>query len=561
MKIKIEFLLVLAVFCGVTCWGQNPVGAPKIETQEIVIKKQIIVNDLENQLKDVPFAAVRAFVSYKLAAWLWKNGKDDTGRAERLAVNTVNELYEKKTETPNVHFVSIRNKTFALLEINAKESAKKLAAKYDISAAELESSFSLLDKKDGEKLATDKILSSLYKNTELDAETTILIDELERRKSPELIRILTAIITLEETSKTKFSSKSLFLIAQNFRSAAVSNDLRIRFYRVVLNKAKNAVQFPDEDVDSTFMLLNLVMNGISSNAPDFSAEASALQAALSSRVSRARNESWEREKRISESPDKLSALISEAEKIEDKLEKNYFYGRAAQLALELERFNVAIDLVEKTIEGEMPKGIPDTFREQWHDQFLREVVSQALKKDAVDSAKYATKKMIDKLSMAEALRRTAVYYSEKQDGISAIDAFDEALKLTINTENRRDKIYTLFNLLKIVQKIDANRISETATATAKAIDAIPGLEVEDRPGTENYEKYVDSIMVTNWNLLSVISELVKENRNEAINFVNRINKKEIKIIGNFVLSVDSLNFEKNSNKVGNKIPRGRAAGY
>jgi tetratricopeptide (TPR) repeat protein len=375
-----------------------------------------------------------------------------------------------------------------------------------------------------------------------------LIDELERRKSPELIRILTAIITLEETGKTKFSSNSFFLIAQNFRNAAVSNDLRIRFYRVALNKAKSAIQFSAEDSDSTFDLLNSIANDILSNAPHLAGESSALQTILSSRISRLRNESLEREKRIDESPNELNALISEAEQTENKFEKNYFYGRAAQLALKLEKFIVAVDLAEKTLEGEMPKGIPDTFREGWHDQFLKEVISKALKKDAVDSVKYATKKMVDKLSMSEALRQTAVYYSEKQDKTAAIDAFDEALKITINTELKGLKIHTLFNLIKAAQKVDNTLISEAATATAKAINTYPSLAVEDKPGTENYAKYVDFVMGTNWNLLPVIGELAKENKNEAVYFIDLINKKEVKIIGDFAVSVELLNFEKTLNK-------------
>jgi hypothetical protein len=161
MKIKVQFLLLLSAFCCITSWGQRPARAPKVEAQEITIKKQIIVDSLENQIKNVPFAVVRAFVRSKIAEWLWKNGKDETGRAEPLAVKAVEELYEKKSEIPYIHFASIRDKTFALLEANAKESAKKLIAKYDISEDDLRSSFSLLDKKGADKLATDKILNSL----------------------------------------------------------------------------------------------------------------------------------------------------------------------------------------------------------------------------------------------------------------------------------------------------------------------------------------------------------------------------------------------------------------
>jgi hypothetical protein len=69
------------------------------------------------------------------------------------------------------------------------------------------------------------------------------------------------------------------------------------------------------------------------------------------------------------------------------------------------------------------------------------------------------------------------------------------------------------------------------------------LTVDDKPGSKNYENYVNFVMATNYNLLPVITMLAKEDINEAMNFVNRINKKEIKIVADFGLSVESLKAE------------------
>jgi hypothetical protein len=554
MKTQAKLLVMLIVFCCLTSWGQKPANKVKSNLQETTIKKQIIVDDLENQVRDISFAAVRVFVRYKLAAWLWKDGKDETGRADQLAVKAIDELYEKKTEIPSLYANTLKPDVFALLEVNAKDTAKKLREKYDFSSEdELVNAQSLLNKKDGEKLATEKILKSLSNQTELSSTTTFLIDQLQSRKSPELLRILTAILNLEETSKSNLSTDSLFLIVYCFRDSIVPNDLRLRFFKIVISKARNAVQFPDSNVQSAYRLLNSVMPDIPANAPNLLTEANALQSVLRARISQTESEAQEIFKRIEDSADKLSALISEAEKTEDEALKYRLLVMAAELALNEKKFRHAVDLAGETIDVKEPKAIANTFRRGWHDQFLGDVVQKTLKENDVDSVKYITKKIIDKLSRAEALRKTAIYYFEKQDLVSAIDAFDESLKLTTNADDDIKRMYVLFNLVSTAQKIDKNRISEVTVRTAKAIDAIPTLDIEDKPGTEKYNKYVADIMRTNWNLLPVINNLARENPNEAIDFVNRINKKEVKIIANLALSVASFNVEYKTDKVETKL--------
>ena len=538
---RITLLLILIVFCRVTCLGQHADPLTKTAAQEVTIKRQILIDDLENQLKDVPLAAVRVFVRARMAAWFWKAGKDETGNAERLSVKAIDELYEKRSEIPSLYFNVLRTDLFALLELIEKRTAAQLKAKYDSgSEDDLESAFSNLDKKDGERRAADNVLNSFTNQSDFSPNATLLIDQLQSGQSSELTRILSAIIYLEETNRNDFSPEALFLIVDNFRSSAVTNDLRRRFFRVILNKAGSVGRSPE----SVFNLLSSVMPDITVNAPNLLPEANALQAALTSRISNATREARERNQRIAESTDKLGALISEAEKANDKVVKYRLQVDAAQVALRDGRFRLAVELANKTIDSEPFVGIPDDFRKSWHDQFLGDVLQSALKKSDLDSATYATKKVIDKLSMAELLRKTAVYYSEKRDIVSATDALDEAINLTTKAEVSTMRIYGLIRLVSTAQKIDKSRLSEVVAQAARSFEKIPSLNPEDKPGTEKYEKYVTSIMVTNWNLLPVIGELARNNRNEAIDFGDRINKKEIKIIVNYALAVESLNAEK-----------------
>jgi hypothetical protein len=165
MKIKLS--LILIVFCSLTSQAQKTVDKIKpaddkilIAAQQRILKKQIVVDDLDSQAKNVPLAASRIFARTKLAEWLWKNGKDETGRAESLAVRAVEELYEKKVEIPN--WIFLTRDLFALLEINARDAAKKLRAKYKIEDQEdLSNATSLLDKEGGDKIVASKIKKAL----------------------------------------------------------------------------------------------------------------------------------------------------------------------------------------------------------------------------------------------------------------------------------------------------------------------------------------------------------------------------------------------------------------
>lgn len=539
MRIKILLLLSIS-YCVV--WGQTSPRETNSSQQQIALKKQIIIDDLENQIKDTPLAAVRVFARYKIAAWLWQSGKDETGRAEQLAIKALDELYEKKAEIPSLYFNSLSSSIFALLEVNAKEIAKKLRAKYNLSSEdELYNANSLLDTKDGEKIAADKIQKSLAHQTELSSLTILLMEDLQSRKSPELLRILTEIVTLEESGQSNFSAETLCFVVDFFRNTTVPNNLRIRFYNIVCNKAKAAIPTADSDATSIYDLLSAIMPDIAKNAPNLLPEANTLQAVFMSRVPPATIESSEAYRRIDESEDHLSALITEAEASPDKSFRANLLTQAAQLALQKGKFRLAVELSDKikaNIDEEKDKRFP-----LWYDQFLSEISNKALKADDVDSSKYAAERIIKKINLANILRNTALYYYAKRDSISASDALDKAFKLAVSADNDLPKVYLLIRLISTSQKIDPNRVPEIIENTAKAINGIPHLGVDDKSETDSYKKYVGSIMSINERLMPVFDQLVKRNKNEAIDFAARINTKEIKLMLNYTFLIDSLHPE------------------
>jgi len=542
MNLKLS--LILIVFCALASQAQKVDDKAKIAAQQIILKKQIVVDDLDSQAKNVPLAAARIFARLKIAEWLWKDGKDDTGRAESIAVKAIEELYEKKNEIPNSIFLSAP--LLAMLELNAKDAAKKLKAKYKIEAKEdLSNAGSLLDKEGGDKILAAKIKQHLTNGNDL-YQTSYLIGELRDRKSQEVLAILAHIIALEEAGGNSFPAGALFNLTDYFREQTVPINLKTRFYRIVLGKARDATQSPDGSIiTSADSLLYAVLPDINRNALELSGEATALKSILSAKTSQLTRESRERDERIKGSEDKLAALISEAEKADSKNVKRDLYDDAGLLATKQEKFQLAADLYGKALENiaNSEKVKPEILYGH-HDHQLNEIVKAALDKNDVESAEYAMKKIIGEFKKADALRQTAIYFFEHKDSATALNNYYESLKLVAKQENTEMKFYMLFRLIPAAQTIDRDRVSETTAITAKAIDNFPTLNPEDKPGTDKFNEYTSTIMAINYNVNQVMRDLIKKNKSEANDFATRIIRKEVKIIADVVLAINQIETEK-----------------
>jgi hypothetical protein len=288
-------------------------------------------------------------------------------------------------------------------------------------------------------------------------------------------------------------------------------------------------------------LLSAVLPDIAQNAPALLPEASTLRYLFMSRVSPAIVESLETYRRIDESQDQLGALISEANASNDKSLKANLLTQAAQLALKKGQFRLSVDLINKVkaeIDEEKDKRFP-----LWYDQFLTNVSERAIKGGDLDSAKYAAERVISKLTLANIICNTAVYHYEKRDLLSARDALDKALRITANADNDLTKIYLLLRLTSAAQKIDSSRVPEVTEKAAKAINEISALAGDGKNETDGYRNYVNSVLTINERLIPVFDQLVRKNKDQAVDFANRLNVKEIKLMLNYTFLINSLRLE------------------
>ena len=541
---KFTLSLILIIFCSFICQAQKADEKTVAAGQQKILKKQNIVDEFDNRAKDISLAAVRVFVRTRLAEWLWTNRKDETGRAEQIAIKAVDELYAKPDEMPDSR--SLKSGLFRLLAVNAKETAGKLQTKYHIGDAEdFYISAPNLNSKGSDKILAEKIKNALTEANDLAAIQAYLMI-LQRQKSPEFVPLLSEILNIEESGRNNFTPASILWIANNFTDSTVPIGLKIRFYKFILNRAKNALLTSGGgEIHFADSALFIILPDIIANAPDLAAEASAIKSALSAKTLPGDRDFQESQKRIAESANKLDAMIAEADKTDNKNRSLSLLSEASRLASKEEKFKLAVDLIEKTIENKSEK--PSSYFElltSAHDQQLGFIVQNSLIKTDFDAAEYAAKRITDDLKKADALRQISIYSYKQKDVGSALNNYDEALKLTLLAENGDSKIRSLLGSVSNAAIIDQSRLSEIVSITSDAINNLPPLNPEDKPGSANFKKYVSTVLQTDFFLYISVSNLTLKNRNEAAYFAGQINRKEISIIADLALAIQTFESKK-----------------
>jgi hypothetical protein len=532
-------LIGLVLSSSFLCLSQEKVAE---ERDELLLRKQMIVSDLESQIKNNPLAAVRVYAGYRVASWLWRTGKDDTGRAEDIAATAIGDYYQNKAEIPFDYYLD--SQLFVLLDAHAKDSAKQLREKYKTSSDDDARLIpSLLAQKNGEKLAVDAAVRLLAGQNESSPDLMYLLIRLEQQRSPELNRLLGSILAAEESSRTTLSTNTIEMFTGFFMKPNVPIEMRTRFLRLVLARSRNVAALSVPDQWAYYRTLQRLLPDLAAEYPELLAEAGVVHALLSAQVTRSTREANDRNERLRNSSDKLAATVAEAEREDDGTTKYSLYRSAARLALAEKKFVYAADLMEKASETKMSGSLTpkeETFRSNLHDEFYRDVVTKSLEASESDAANHSVKKMNAPLSKGEGLRRISKYHIEKKDPEAGRQAHDEAIKLIGKMESSPEAIATLLRMLPTTQKLDPARVFELSQLIAKSINTIPSLTIEDKPDTKNYQDYVRKMMAINFDLQPALTALVKVDRSAAADIADRIEKKEIRIIADYVLLTDSI---------------------
>jgi hypothetical protein len=531
MKIYLALIVLLTIATG--AFAQSPKTSPSA-AQQFIVRKQQLVDDFELQMKELPYAAVRVYIRYKLAEWLWKKGKDDTGRAEGLAVKALEEVYTKREELAGSSRFQLTTDLFALLDTHAKETSVRLKAKHELDEdSDLFSGFGQLKNKDGDQAVAQKLINALAKPGNINNMVNPLLNSLRAIKSAQFPVVLGTFLDAVESGRATVNNGTLYSFLMHFNDPQTPPALKARYFALVVARARAATQTPDPIV---YPLLASAITSFGEGS-DLLPEAVALKTALAVAETAANRAQREAQERVDASADKLAAYIEEAEKSENPSLKSSLYRRAAGEAKRTGKFGVAIDVIGKVREIDKDEYIKD-----WADGELTSIVKLALEKNEVEAALAAADSIDDRIDRADGWKMAAEYFDAKKDTAAARDAIQKMLKIMSEPYTGEDglRVHGLVRMLPTVQKIDKLDLPQAISMTARAINDYPTPGAEDRAGTSKYSNYVFNTMWLNMSLPRIMPLLLSTDRADAVDLAERINKREVRIVADLVLATEAL---------------------
>lgn len=441
MRVYLTFAAVLLSLVSFS-FGQKKTF--NTDAQQKFAQKQIELLRLKYQIKDIDMAAVRVFLRYRIAFTLWQKNNSENFEAKEVAIEAFSDLQENKATIPDLYYRDFNSKILALLESNAPEAVAKLQKKYDLQTNqdEIGVAYSLLGKKDSASLAFTYFRKSLKTGQEINPMTHFFLSRLQSEKSLMFPVALSEILDIEEKANGNSSAETLVMLVDYFRDSSVSAKLWNRFVATIGRTAQKILMTPEANVRDAYNLVNAVILDVEQKSPPaIFAELNAIKSALGARASNAEKEAEKAYQRIEESDDKLSETIAQAESVESEQLKQELFNDAAILALKGKKFSMAVDLIEKINYSE------NSASQGWHDQFLHDVIENALRENDIDSAQLASSRITRKLPKALSQQKIGIHHFKSKDFISSESAFENALKLIAENEEGAPKINAYLNLL------------------------------------------------------------------------------------------------------------------
>lgn len=480
---------------------------------------------LPDQIKTMDEPALRVFLRLRVATFLWASkAPNDASAAEAIATAAVEDLLAHEGEIPTLYVKSFRRDLLAALQLHAPGAADRLMKQYGLKQDQQEQlglAFKQLDDKDGVKQAVENVRSNVASGRATGASITFFLLKLEKERPAELLRLLTEIMEIEEQKSGSLTVDALFMIARFYRQQDVPPDLQARFLTAVVRATTDGSGWSDLSQWYAYNLLRSNLPAIEKLRPNLYARASAQLAALTTRLPKQTLEREAVEERVAQSADPLGQLIIEAKATKDSALREELLTEAAQLARKKGQLKLAIDLVTEVnmLEGR---------RVLWRDQFLGEIVGQALEKKEPSTALYAVAKVQSNLLRSAAMQKLALYFFDANDLAQARETLNVAAKLIEAAENNVDKTVALLRLVPVFAKVDSVRVPELAQTAIKAINNLPHPGREDKADGEAHKRYVKDLLQLAYNIIPVFSALAQKDCDGTFSLASGFQGPELK---------------------------------
>lgn len=538
MRILSPILIALFVFNSFV-FAQKAAPAPDAAAKHFIVKKQQIVDDTELQLREVQYVFVRGWVRHKLAQWLWRDGKDDSDRAETLAVRALEDIYARRNELSDSQHHYLTADLFNLLDANAKETSDRLKKKFAFGAdVYVLGAFEDLKKPDGDKIAAAKLVQLFNKPGEISLLFSPVLHALLGKKSPQVPVVLDALLTSLESGRDTMPLNNLRVTMVSFENPQVPRALRARFFALVIAQTRPSLQKPPPENIIAHGLISTAIKAFGEDAPDLVPEAAGLKSAFGLPEMDRKNPREEAEERIAAAEDKLAALIEEAERMAESnvFWKGMFYERAEKLAKEQGKLEFAMDLIERTRAYQKQE-----FQKPWPDQEYGDIARLAFEKDLTETAVRAIGKIGDPVKQSTSWQAAANYYNQKKDVAESRDSIGRALRLLEGGDTANiERTLSLIRILTHLERMNKVLLPDATMLASKAVNDIPTPGADDKPGTPKYQGYITQLWSVNNAIGATINALYLKDRGTAVEFTERIMRKEARVAADLYIAMNDF---------------------
>lgn len=516
---------LLLLIAGQVCLAQNSQDETSFARQ----RATELIEDLPTRIKKVDDATVRVFLQLRLATFHWSElSEQSRDLARELTLSGLRDLDEHRSDLVPLWAESFRQDLLALLEVHAPD----LAARYKDGADTTEKvtpgnpyevAYAMLRTKGQTALAVQTLTRAINGGEPPTMTISYFLSELQRQQPSLVPQLLSDVLAQQERRPGTFSVEMLFWLLDPYVWRNNRDDIKRRFLLVAVAATADSYQWSDSGKLSTaFNLLRVTVPLTQKLVPGIYPQAAAQLATVRARLP---NDTVERSaiaERIRQSADTLSQMITEANSASSPSVKNDLLIQAAQLAFTKKKPQLAFDLAMSTSSDDKSK--------EWRQQFLSELVKGAVENKDAKLGLTIVSKIEMPLARAEGLQRLALLFFNLKDLWQAKESLSESLKLIRASENTPEKAIALLTSVRVFAKIDQAMVPDVAEETIKALNGLQFAAQNEKPQPEPTRRALMSVV---WNTMPSFEALVQWDELGALNFVDKIERGELRAVAGF----------------------------
>ena len=349
------------------------------------------------------------------------------------------------------------------------------------------------------------------------------LDELMKRKSKEFEPLASDIVARARQGQVSF--ETLFWISNIYLRPQTSGALRNSFLAMVVGRTQPVNFVTEPAPQMAYDLLTEILPSIRRSLPELYDQALTQHVAMRAAFTERQVADDARLKRFKESANPIEDLISEADSVKSKTERNELLFQAAQLALDKKKFELCLDTLGK-VDVSVAAADPDSWQRSI-DQILKKLVRAVLADKHAELADKAAARVGSPLTRVEALNLIMRYHVKANEKSEAQRLLTEASKAAASASNETHKAKAFFLLSVTAEQVDPTKQPELLLAGVNALNNLTAPDVSTRDKTI-YQQYVQRLDNAGYELTKGFTVLTKQDENSALALVEKLQKRDLK---------------------------------